>query len=121
MIRDLADLETSFQGAGIVFEKRTGSGQFRELLSLFSPNWLSSKNLPVDPETVQGMLLEDLELLWTEGDCLVHTGDIRFCKNLESLIITDWDPGTGDLISLSTLKKLKSLTIFYLCESRIIA
>jgi len=111
MIRVLAGFEPFFRGAGIALENRTGTSQFRELVSIFRPGWLSTESIPLDPEAVQGIFLEDLELLWTAGDQLAISNSIQYCKNLESLIIADWDPGTGELISLTSLKNLKSLTL----------
>ena len=111
MILELQQLESSLRGAGIMLEHSIGAKQFNELLSVCRPNWLGLESFPVLSETEPGMFFEDLELLWITGDLLALSRKVQCCKNLESLIIADWDPGNGELVPLSSLNKLHTLTL----------
>ncbi|MCK4879481.1 MAG: hypothetical protein KAS82_02435, partial [Bacteroidales bacterium] len=95
----------------LVMEGGSGSKRFNEILSICRPDLLvldDSWNLP-DPE--ESSLLSNLELLWVDGNIPALAKLARCCGNLESLIIADWQPEPGELLPLSGLKKLQSLTI----------
>lgn len=111
MIRELRSCETSLRGTGIMLEHQIGSEQFSDLVSTCRPGWLACENIPEKWMTEQGLFLEDLELLWISGNILTFTQNVQCCKNLESLIIADWEPGLGELVPLSGLKQLHSLTL----------
>ncbi len=103
--------ETALPGKGLVMEGGSGSKKFKEILSICRPDLLvldDSWSLP-DPE--ESSLLSSLELLWVDGNVPALAKLARCCGNLESLIIADWEPEPGELLPLSGLKKLQSLTI----------
>lgn len=111
MILELKQLESSLRGTGIVLENAIGVNQFNELLSICRPTWMGLESFPVISETDPGIFLEDLELLWITGDILALSRKIQCCQNLESLIIADWKPESGELLPLSSQDKLTSLTL----------
>jgi hypothetical protein len=111
MLGDLQSYETSLQGTGIMLEFDIGSAQFNELVSTCRPNWLAHESIPSEWDAGQGLFLENLELLWVSGNILAFTQNVQCCKNLESLIIADWEPGHGELLPLSELNQLHTLTL----------
>ena len=103
--------ESSLKGKGLLLENGNDSKLLGEFLSVFRPEWFiaeGSLNLP-DPKNC--MALSDIELLWIQE--MSHSGSelIPFCSNLESLIITDWQPMEQELLSLSKSKNLHTVTL----------
>jgi hypothetical protein len=111
MIRKLQNLKIDLDGTGIYFDRDVTAVPFSELLSLCKPVWLAAENIPVDPAGDQGMALDHLELLWTTGKALDFLNIEHCCNNLETLIVAEWDPGTGEVLPLSGLNKCHTLTL----------
>jgi hypothetical protein len=103
--------EASLSGKGIVLEGGSGSEGLSDLFSICTPGLLIIDDSRHLPKPGEHNLLADLELLWVEGDIPAFSNIAPFCYNLESLIISDWKPLPGELLTLSGLKKLKSLTV----------
>jgi len=103
--------ETALAGLGLVLEGSSGSENIKELLTLCRPELLVIYDWQNLPEPGESSCLSNLELLWTEGELSALTKVARCCGNLESLIIASWEPETGELLPLSDLKNLRSLTI----------
>lgn len=103
--------ESSLQGKGLVLENNDGSGKLQDLLSIIRPGFLVIDDSWTLPDPEEHISLSSLELLWVEGNIPVLARLARCCSNLESLIIADWDPEPGELLPLSSLDKLKTLTI----------
>lgn len=111
MISDLQEHELSLRGTGIIFEHELGPDQFNSLLSFCRPEWLGLEGFPNPVESSPEMFFEDLKLLWITGDVGHLSRKVQCCKNLEALIISDWEPKTGELLPLSSLKNLNGLTL----------
>ena len=103
--------ETAFTEKGLVLEGASGPKNFNELLSICQPNLLVMDDTRGLPEPGESSPLSGLELLWINGQVSSFVKVATCCGNLESLIISDWDPEQGELLPLSGLKKLQSLTI----------
>lgn len=103
--------ETSLHGIGLILEHEVNAKYLQELLSICRPKWMviNDKTDLSGPE--QGKFLADLELLWMDGDNSASSSILNCCSNLESLIITDWNPAESNLLPLAKLKRLHSLTI----------
>lgn len=113
--KDILDVlkvhESSLTGTGLVLENKPEEGLLTELLSICRPGWLGlygGVELKIDNGE---KFLSDLELLWISEDVHAVSGMIQCCSNLESLIITDWEPLEGELVPLSGLENLHSLTL----------
>jgi len=107
----LQQYESSLRGTGLVLEFGCDAKLLGELLSVCRPQWLISEGSPQLPDPENCMALSHLELLWIME--LNHSGMelIPFCSNLESLIISDWDPLKHELLSLSKSRSLHTLTL----------
>ncbi len=100
--------EPALSGKGLVMEGGDGLENFKELLTTCQPVFLITDKLP-EPEG--SSCLSNLELLWLDGNISALARLARCCGSLESLIIASWEPQPGELLPLSELHKLKSLTI----------
>ncbi|MCK5134180.1 MAG: hypothetical protein KAR19_00210 [Bacteroidales bacterium] len=107
----LHNQESSFRGIGLVLESVAGPTQLDELLSVFRPGWLALDGRSDLPGSDHGEFLADLDLMWITGKIQDVSKIIHCCSNLESLIIAEWEPKPGELVPLSGLKKLQSLTL----------
>lgn len=103
--------ETALTEKGLVLEGASGPRNFNELLSICRPNLLVMDDTRGLPAPGESSPLSGIELLWINGQVSSFAKVAPCCGNLESLIITDWDPEPGELLPLSGLKKLQSLTI----------
>ncbi len=103
--------ETTLTEKGLVLEGASGPKNFNELISICRPNLLVMEDTRGLPEAGESSPLSGVELLWINGQISHFVKVAPCCGNLESLIITDWDPEPGELLPLSGLKKLQSLTI----------
>ena len=52
-----------------------------------------------------------MELLWIQGDVSESLNLVPRSKNLESLILADWETRPGEMLSLLGFQKLRNLTI----------
>lgn len=100
----------SLKGKGLLLGSGNDS-ELGEILSVFRPEWFiaeASLKLP-DPKNCGA--LADIELLWIQE--MSHSGSelIPYCSNLESLIITDWQPMEQELLSLSKSRNLHTVTL----------
>ena len=111
LISILKQHETSLQGKGLILEGSNEPGNLRELLSLIRPRFLVINNSWTLPDPEDKISLSSLELLWIDGNVPALSRVASCCNNLESLIIADWEPEEGELLPLSGLDKLQSLTI----------
>jgi hypothetical protein len=111
MIRELERLESRVKGSGIILEHTIDDALFTSLLNLCRPSWLILESLPSNPDPNRGKFLEEVELLWINGDILGFSMKVQCCRNLESLIISEWEPAAGELLPISELKKLHTLTL----------
>jgi hypothetical protein len=103
--------ESSLKGTGLLLEGDCDKRLLGELLSVCSPEWLMTEE-PLDfPDPDKCVALSHMELLWIEGESLSNPELFARCSNLESLIISGWDPGEQELLSLSGLGRLHSLTL----------
>ena len=103
--------ETSLHGTGLVLENESDGEALQELLSICRPEWLGLVDGGKLSEVEHEKFLTDLELLWISTDIHAASNLIQCCTNLESLIITDWEPSHGELVPLSGLTNLHSLTL----------
>jgi hypothetical protein len=111
LLSTLKQHERALPGKGIVLAGGSGTENFSELFSLCRPDLLvidESWKLPASQESSP---LSELELLWINGDLSSLANLAGCCANLESLIISGWEPEPGELLSLSEFKKLHGLTI----------
>jgi len=103
--------ESSLTGTGLVLENQIEESVLKELHSICRPRWLAL-NGGADLNRNEGEeFLTDLELLWITGDINAASSMFQCCTNLESLIITEWEPLPGELVPLSRLRNLHSLTL----------
>ena len=103
--------ESSLPGTGLVLEDKLEGGILKELLSFCRPVWLGLDGGVDLSEVNHDNFLSDLKLLWISDDIQAVSNMLHCCTNLESLIITDWEPSKGELIPLAGLKNLQSLTL----------
>lgn len=107
----LQEHANSIKGIGLHLEWKCNATTLGEILSICRPKWLISE-CPLDhPGTKNCAFLSDLELLWIQGPIHTATELIPFCSNLESLIISDWDPEPQELLSLSKSRNLHTVTL----------
>ena len=111
LLSTLKQHETALPGKGIVLAGGSGTKNFDELFSLCRPKLLVLEDSWRLPAPEKSSPLSKLELLWINGELTSLANMVRCCGNLESLIISDWEPEPGELLRLSGLKKLHSLTI----------
>ena len=107
----LQQYESSLKGKGLLLENGNYSKLLGDILSVFRPEWLIAEGSLKLPDTKNCMALSDIELLWIQE--MSHSGSelIPFCSNLESLIITDWQPMEMELLSLSKSRALHTVTL----------
>jgi hypothetical protein len=103
--------ESALSGIGLVVEGGAGSESFYEILSICRPTLLVIDDLGILPDPEDGSCVSNLELLWVDGNISALTKLASCCTNLESLIVASWKPEPGELLRLSALKKMHSLTI----------
>lgn len=103
--------EPSLYGIGLILEHEVKAEQLNKLLSICRPEWIAINGKSRLPDPEQGKFLSDLELLWIDGNISAASNLPGCCSNLESLIIADWEPKEGELLPLSDLKKLHSITL----------
>lgn len=103
--------ESSLQGIGLVLESNEGSARLMDLISMVRPRALVIDDSWKLPEPEEHVSLAGLELLWIEGNLTALEKIAGCCSKLESLIIANWEPEAGELLPLSGLKNLQSLTI----------
>ena len=106
----LQEHESSLHGIGLILEHEVKAGQLIKLLSLCRPRWMAINGKSDLPDPEEGKFLSGLELLWIDGEISAASKILDCCSNLESLIISDWEPGEGELLPLAGLNKLHSLT-----------
>lgn len=111
LILFLQEHENSLQGIGIILENNYRSGRLQDLLQILRPRFLVIDDSWILPDPEKNISLSSLELMWVEGNIKALEKLARCCSNLESLIISDWNPEEGELLPLGELKHLKSLTI----------
>ncbi len=111
MIMELKKLPENSGGSGILIEHDLSTGTFQDLISICRPSWLVAESLPAGSGTDRWKLPKELELLWITGAPLLFSGDDLCQGNLESLIIAEWLPARDEVIRLSGLKKLHTLTL----------
>lgn len=103
--------ESSLHGTGLLLEGKEKGGSLPDLLSICRPEWLGLVGMADLPRVSQESFLGELKLLWTSENIQGISNTINCCTNLEDLIITNWEPSHGELISLSGLKNLQSVTL----------
>jgi len=103
--------ESVLSGKGLVIEGRAGSDSFKEILSICQPVFLVIDDLGVLPEPEDGSCVSNMELLWIEGNIPALSKLASCCTTLEALIIANWEPEPGELLPLSGLNKLQSITV----------
>jgi len=103
--------ETSLQGKGLILEGSHETGKLNDLLTLVRPRFLVIDNFWHLPDPEENISLSSLELLWIDGNIPLLAKLARCCNNLQSLIVAEWEPEEGELLPLSGLDKLQSLTI----------
>ena len=69
------------------------------------------ESLPSKPESISYNFLGDLELLWITGDLFSFASYARCCKNLGAVIVSEWEPAEGEILDLTELKKLHTLSL----------
>jgi hypothetical protein len=111
LLLSLKEREIALQGKGLVLEGGPDLENFNELLSICRPSLLVITDSWSLPEPSESSLLSSMELLWINGNLSTLAKVAPCCANLESLIIGDWEPGPGEMLPLSDLKKLQCLTI----------
>lgn len=111
LIPILEQHETALQGKGLILEGSHETGRLQDLLSLIRPRFLVIDDFWHLPDPEENISLSSLELLWVDGNIPKLARLARCCSNLQSLIVADWEPEEGELLPLSGLNKLQSLTI----------
>jgi len=107
----LRSKQEALQGTSLILESVTGTGQLSDLLSIFRPPFLVLNNSSALPEPDENIPLSGLELLWMDGNILSLNKLADCCDDLEALIVADWKPKPGELLSLAGLRKVRSLTV----------
>jgi hypothetical protein len=107
----LKEHESLIRGTGIFIDNTTESSTLEELISICKPRWIgiSSPNELVKANV--GKSLSNLELLWITEDTEGIGELIPWCKQLQSLIISEWEPSEGEILQLAGLGKLHTLTL----------
>lgn len=111
LLSTLKQHEIVLAGKGLVMEGGKGSKNFNDVLSICQPRLLVLEDSWELPDPEEARLLSNLELLWVDSHIPAFARLAPFCRNLESLILTEWEPAPGELLALSGLKNLKSITI----------
>jgi hypothetical protein len=103
--------EGALKGSGLVLDGACDPGMLGELLSVCRPAWLISEAPVALTEPGKCMALSHIELLWLEADPDRNPDLFAHCSNLETLIISGWEPETGELLSLAGAGSLHTLTL----------
>lgn len=111
LIARLKPFESQLQGVGLVLDNIPGPSGLSDLLDLCQPEFLMLDESWELPEEYDPALWKRLELLWIPGDEPMLSKLTQYCANLESLIISDWEPLPGELLTLASLKHLQNLTL----------
>jgi len=111
LISILEKHKSQLQGLGLVLENASGAIDLSNLLDICRPELLVLDDSWQLPEPGVNNIFENLELLWIYEYVPTLAKAIGGCQDLESLIIYGWEPNPGELLSLSSLKKLKNLTL----------
>lgn len=109
MLSALQQHEASLRGTGIVME--SDATNLQDLLPVCQPKMLIINDSWSLPDVESSNELAGLEFLWVSGDMEGFSKVSACCSNLESLIISDWNPAPGELLPLSGLQSLKNLTV----------
>ena len=111
MIGKLKDLRPKLKGTGIFLDSDLPPEQFRELMSVCSPEWLASESVSFDSIRYESRLFDHLEYLWITGSSVENILMQPYCRNLETLVIAEWDPGKDGILSLSDYRKCHTLVL----------
>jgi len=111
LISILEEHKSLLQGLSLVLENAAGDPDLTNLLSICRPEFLVLDDSWHLPEPGANNIFEDLELLWIYEYVPTLAKAVGGCRDLESLIIYGWEPLPGELMPLSSLKKLKNLTL----------
>ncbi len=103
--------ETSIRGTGIVLANTIEDIALENLLSICQPEWISFNDEVDLSAHINNKFLSGLKLLWITRDIHAFSTMTGSFANLETLIISDWDPSAGEVIPLSNLENLQSLTL----------
>lgn len=107
----LKEHESQLQGIGLVLENGSDVPDLNELLGLCRPEFLVLHNSSLFPEPDANNIRDGLELLWIEEGVPALSKSLACCGDLESLIISGWEPLPGEILPLSSLKELRNLTL----------
>lgn len=103
--------ESSLQGVGLLLDGEQDLTGLAELISICKPRWIMVEDCPDLENPEDCMALTNIELVWIQGDFQFAYDLLPYCTNLESLIISDWNPGHQELLSLSQSRSLHTLTL----------
>lgn len=107
----LKEHESRLQGIGLVLEHESAFPNLNELLNLCRPEFLVLHNSSHLPDADANNIRDGLELLWIEEGVPSLSKMVACCGDLESLIISGWEPLPGEILPLSSLKELRNLTV----------
>ena len=107
----LKEHEAQLQGLGLVLESGSTFSDLNELLAICRPEFLVLHNSSHLPEPDANNIRDGLELLWIEEGVPKLSKMVACCGDLESLIISGWEPLPGEILPLSSLKELNNLTL----------
>lgn len=111
MLTTLKQYESSLKGTGLMLEGDHDPQVLGELLSICRPEWFMAEGPLHLPDEENCLALSHVELLWIQGASQPGSELFPFCQNLESLILSEWEPGMQELLPLSTLRNLHTLTL----------
>lgn len=111
MLSTLKQYESSLKGTGLMLEGNHDTQVLGELLSICRPEWFMAEGPLHLPDEENCLALSHVELLWIQGASQPGLALFPFCVNLESLILSEWEPGMQELLSLSKLRSLHTLTL----------
>jgi len=107
----LKEHESQLQGIGLVLENESAFPDLNELLDLCRPEYLVLHNSSLLPEPDDNNTRQGLELLWIDESIPSLSKSVACCTDLESIIISGWEPLPGEILPLSSLKGLRNLTV----------
>jgi hypothetical protein len=111
LISILETYKSQLRGLGLVLENASGDLDLTNLLSICRPEFLILDDSWPLPEPGVDNIYKGVELLWIYEYVPTMAKAVGACRDLESLIIYEWDPLPGERLQLSSLKKLKNLTL----------